>query len=209
MFITFEGIEGCGKSTQARLLFGALRKRGIEALLTREPGGTRIGEKIRNILMSTANSELCAAAEFLLLEADRAQHVAQLIGPAVEKGIVVICDRFCDATVAYQGYGRKVDLDFIEKLNSYASNGLRPDKTFLLDCPVEVGLSRAIERNERIQKQAEGRFEAEDLEFHQRVRKGYLALAQKEPDRFVVLDATKVREKLAVEVWQVVESLLG
>ncbi|HDM10120.1 MAG: dTMP kinase [Deltaproteobacteria bacterium] len=209
MFITFEGIEGCGKSTQARLLFEAMKARGIDTVLTREPGGTRIGQKIRKILMSTSNTELCAAAELLLLEADRAQHVCEVIVPAIEKGTMVICDRFSDATVAYQGHGRGIDLDFIQKLNSYASNMIRPDKTFLLDCPVELGLTRALDRNMKAERQGEGRFEAETLEFHQEVRNGYMSLAKREPDRFVVLDGTRDQDELAREILGIVEVLLG
>lgn len=209
IFITFEGIEGCGKSTQARLLFEAMKQRGVDTLLTREPGGTRIGKKIREILMSTSNADLCAAAELLLLEADRAQHVREVVGPAIKKGTMVICDRFSDATLAYQGHGRGVDLAFIEKLNSYASNLITPDKTFLLDCPVELGLSRAVERNMKAKMQDEGRFEAETLEFHKRVRNGYLSLANREPERFVVLDGTRGQEDLAREILGIVEVLLG
>lgn len=208
MFITFEGIEGCGKSTQARLLFESMKNRGAALLLTREPGGTKIGKEIRQILMSTSNSGLCSAAEFLLIEADRAQHVAEVIRPALDKGILVICDRFCDATVAYQGYGRGLDLNLIDKLNRFSSAGIYPNKTFLLDCPVEIGLKRALERNKETRKQAEGRFEAEDIGFHRKVREGYLALAQKEPGRFVVMDGTENREDLARKILAIVERLV-
>ena len=209
MFITFEGTTGSGKTTQLHLLAGYLRERGCNVLTTREPGGTRIGRKIRKILMSTSNTELCAPAELLLLEADRAQHVCEVIVPAIEKGTMVICDRFSDATVAYQGHGRGIDLDFIQKLNSYASNMIRPDKTFLLDCPVELGLTRALDRNMKAERQGEGRFEAETLEFHQEVRNGYMSLAKCEPDRFVVLDGTRDQDELAREILGIVEVLLG
>ncbi len=208
MFITFEGIEGCGKSTQAELLCRALEQTGIPSLLTKEPGGTRIGAQIRKILMATSNRELFGPAELLLIQADRAQHVAEVIRPALERGILVICDRFSDATVAYQGYGRGLDMELINRLNHYSSQGLKPRCTFLLDCPVEIGLQRAIQRNKDHQKQAEGRFEQEDQEFHERVRKGYLRLADKEPSRFVILDGTKEIQALAQEILSITQRLL-
>ena len=209
MFITFEGIEGSGKSTQAELLYEAVKKNGIPSLLTREPGGTRIGGQIRQILMATGNSELCGPAELLLIEADRAQHVAEVLKPALDKKILVICDRFSDATVAYQGYGRGLDLALIASMNEFSSQRLRPDCTFLLDCPVEVGLRRALSRDKEAKRQAEGRFEQEDNDFHQRVREGYLALAEAEPGRFVVLDGTKGKEELAREILTFTGKLLG
>jgi len=208
MFITFEGIEGCGKSTQAALLYQALNQRGVPCTLTREPGGTKIGTQIRQILMSSSNIELCPAAELFLIVADRAQHVTEVIRPALTKGGLVICDRFLDATVAYQGYGRGLDLDLIRRLNWFSSGGLYPDKTFLIDCPVEKGLRRAIARDREGNNQAEGRFEAESMEFHSKVRQGYLQIAQAEPERFVVLDGEEAVEDLARKILGIVESLM-
>ncbi len=209
MFITFEGIEGSGKSTQAGLLYKVLKRNDIPSILTREPGGTRIGQQIRQILMATGNSELCGASELLLIQADRAQHVAEVLKPALKKGTLIICDRFTDATVAYQGHGRGLDLALIGRLNEYSSQGLRPDCTFLLDCPVEVGLRRALNRDKEAKRQTEGRFEQEKSEFHQRVRDGYLRLAAAESTRFVVLDGTKGKDELAQEILAFTEKLLG
>jgi len=208
MFITLEGIEGCGKSTQAERLYRALKSRAIPVIFTREPGGTRIGEEIRKILLATSNRELSPAAEFLLMEADRAQHIAEVIKPALKKGMWVVCDRFFDATVAYQGYGRGVDLALVERLNHFSSQGIVPDKTFLLDCPVEIGLSRAMERNRIWKKEGEGRFEDEDVAFHQKVRQSYLELAKSAPGRFVVLDATRGEEELEEQIFQHIAPLV-
>ena len=208
MFITFEGIEGCGKSTQAALLYQALSLKGVSCILTREPGGTRIGRQIRQILMSSSNIDLCPVSELFLIVADRAQHVTEVIRPALAKGGLVICDRFSDATVAYQGYGRGLDLDLIGRLNQVSSGGLCPDKTFLLDCPVETGLRRALGRDQEAENQTEGRFEAESIVFHRKVRQGYLELSQAEPERFVVLDAEESVEDLARKILGVVQGLM-
>ena len=183
MFITFEGIEGSGKTTQLRRLAARLP----EAVITKEPGGTPLADEIRGILLD-ARSRLDPLAELFLFAASRRQNVVEVIRPALDDGRVVLCDRFTDATLAYQGFGRLLDLDRLRMLNDWATSSLQPDLTVLLDLPEEVGLDRARSRNVEATKN-EGRFEAEDLRFHRRVREGYLALATAEPGRYVVVDA--------------------
>jgi dTMP kinase len=190
-FITFEGIEGCGKTTQIKLLEQHLTANGYQVLLTREPGGCSIADKIRAILLDAANSAMTPSAELLLYAAARSQHVEEVIKPALAADYIVLCDRFTDATIAYQGYGRGLDLDTIEQLNGMATSGLKPQLTVLLDCPVEVGLKRALARINGIGTGArEERFELESALFHQKVREGYLKLAAAEPGRFLVIDGT-------------------
>lgn len=208
MFITFEGIEGCGKSTQARRLARRLQLEGIQAVLTLEPGGTAIGATIRNILLSSQNRQLSSLAELLLYAADRTQHVAEVIEPALKSGKWVISDRFMDATVVYQGYARGQDMSFIHLLNEKATHGLRPDKTFLLDCPVEVGLARAMKREKESQLQGQDRFEQEKRAFHDAVRQGYLTLASREPDRIAVLDGTRGPDLLEEQVMDLLSVFL-
>lgn len=186
--ITCEGIEGSGKSTQILLLAAHLRSQGKEIVVTREPGGCPIADEIRRILLDPSNVELSARAELLLYAAARAQHVEEVIRPALGKGAIVLCDRYIDATVAYQGFGRGLDLPLIAQLNLVASGGLLPDLTLLFDLPVEIGLNRARARN-AVALEDEGRFEAESLAFHQRVRAGYLQCASQE-ERFTIVDAT-------------------
>lgn len=195
-FITFEGVEGCGKTTQIRLLAEALRQKGKSVTLTREPGGCPISDKIRHILLDAENSAMTPLAELLLYAAARAQHIAEVIAPALESGAVVLCDRFTDATVAYQGYGRALDFQRIMQLNSMVASEYRPDLTILLDCPAETGLKRALDRIEKSSAEnaaalREERFEKESIEFHKRVREGYLSLAARESDRFLVMDGSK------------------
>ncbi|KAF0220635.1 MAG: dTMP [Geobacteraceae bacterium] len=187
-FITFEGIEGCGKSTQLKLLARNLAERGHGVTVTREPGGCPIADQVRGILLDADNSAMTPMAELLLYAAARAQHVAEIVVPALKTGKIVICDRFTDATVAYQGYGRQLDLAVIDQLNQLATAGLQPDLTILLDCPVEIGLSRAIARINSSQGAREERFELESMPFHQKVRDGYLQLAFNEPDRFIIIN---------------------
>jgi dTMP kinase len=196
MFISFEGIEGCGKSTQAKRLKDRLSELGIPVIATREPGGTRIGQDIRRILLDSRNRNLSPLAELLLYAADRAQHVEEVIGPAIDAGKWVICDRFFDATVVYQGYARGLDLSLTRSLNEKAVSGVKPHKTILLDCPVEVGLKRALYRTEIMQQEAQARFEREKKDFHEAVRKGYLEIAGREPDRFLVMDGTLNEDEL-------------
>ena len=196
-FITFEGIEGCGKSTQVQLLAKALTSRDMDVVVTREPGGCAIADQIRNILLDAANSGLTPSAELLLYAAARAQHVAEVVRPALQAGRMVICDRFTDATVAYQGYGRGLDLATIARLNADASGGTRPDLTILLDCPVEIGLKRAFARINSTAGAREERFELESTQFHQRVRDGYLTLAAEQPERFAVVDGSLAVDETA------------
>jgi len=196
MFLTVEGVEGAGKSTFIGLLKEALKAQGIDVLRTREPGGCALGLQIRPLLLA-ASQKMDRRAELFLFLADRAQHVAEVIRPALARGQWVICDRYADSTIAYQGYGRGMDVEVLQQLNDHATDGLWPDITFLLDLPVEVGLERALTRNGREGlTQSEGRFEAETLVFHQRIREGFLARAGRWPERFRVLDATKSPEEL-------------
>ena len=208
LFITFEGIEGSGKTTQIQRLKKYLTQKGIPCKVTREPGGTPIGEKIRKILLNPDHREMVPATELLLYEAARTQHVKEVIKPFLEKGRVVLCDRFSDATLAYQGYGRKMDLKWIQRLNHLSSQGVRPDVTFLLDCPSDVGLKRAIQRNRTLKQEREERFEREEIEFHRRVRKGYLAIARKEPRRVKVIGTRQGEEKVFEKIRKIIDNLL-
>jgi dTMP kinase len=199
LFITFEGIEGCGKTTQIGHLTSFFKKARRPFLLTREPGGTEVGGKIREILLSSDNSGLEPMAELFLYVADRIQHYRQVILPALRQGKVVLCDRFADATTVYQGFGRGLDLAWIEEIHSRALENAKPDLTFLLDLPVEVGLKRAWKRLKK-DRTGEDRFEKEALDFHRRIREGYLTLARKEPSRIIVLDGMKDEQTLHGEI---------
>jgi len=196
-FITFEGIEGCGKTTQLRLLKERLQADGRQVLATREPGGCPIADKVRAILLDAENSAMTPSAELLLYAAARAQHVQEMVVPALERGEIVLCDRFTDATVAYQGHGRGLNLDLIGQLNEVATCGVAPGLTILMDCPVETGLSRARARIESTEGDREERFELESMRFHERVRAGYLKLAHDNPARFIVIDAARGVEETA------------
>jgi dTMP kinase len=198
-FITFEGIEGCGKTTQIRRLTAYLEGKHLPFLLTREPGGTAIGDRIRQILLSSENNRLEPAAEFFLYVAARAQHISEVVLPALKEGKNVLCDRFTDATLAYQGSGRGLNSAWIAEIHERFLKGLKPDLTFLIDLPVEEGLRRAWKRMEN-QNVKEDRFEKEALAFHRRVREGYLLLARKEPKRIVVLDGMKDEQSLHREI---------
>lgn len=209
MFITFEGIEGSGKSTALRLVAEALREKGFDPVLTCEPGGTALGRSLRSILLNVRSSNISGRAELLLFLADRAQHVAELIVPAQEAGQVILCDRYCDSTFAYQGYGRSLDLEYLRSLNTAATGGLMPDLTLLLDLPVPCGLERAGRRNrEEGTVISEGRFDAESLDFHERVRQGYLALAAEDPGRFAVIDASQCEDDVVLQCLSAVEQAL-
>jgi dTMP kinase len=188
-FITIEGIEGCGKTTQAMMLAQYLKKKGVKVLHTREPGGTDIGKRVRAVLLDPESKGITGLAELLLYSADRAQHLSEVVEPALKRGVTVLCDRFTDATVAYQGYGRGLDMEVIESLNGMATGGCYPDLTLLLDLPVEVGLGRAIGRNDKNGIYSEARFEMEAVKFHKKVRKGYLSIAACEPGRVKVIHA--------------------
>jgi dTMP kinase len=185
LFITLEGPEGSGKSTQAARLAAHLRGQGRQVLLTREPGGTPVSEQIRGLIINHANAELHPHAEFLLFCASRTQLVHQVIRPHLAMEGTVVCDRFSDSTLAYQGFGRGLDLQMLDTVNRFAADGLTPDITFLLDLPVEIGLERR-----KLSGGEWNRMDAQTLAFHQRVRDGYLALAQKEPARWARVDAS-------------------
>lgn len=192
MFITLEGIEGSGKTSQVHEIIAYLKEAGRDCIATREPGGTGIGKKIRSILLDPESAGLVPMAELLLYNADRVQHISQVIKPHLEKGGIVLCDRFFDATLVYQGYARGLDLDMIKRLHTLACGGITPDLTLLLDLDPEIGLKRAwsqIAIGDRTRD--ETRFEKEKLEFHVKVRNGYLELARLEPDRFVIIDAAR------------------
>lgn len=196
MFVTVEGVEGAGKSTLMGLLAFELEKRKLPFVRTREPGGCGLGAKIRPLLLDVS-SRVDSRAELFLFLADRAQHVAEVIRPALERGEWVLCDRYADSTIAYQGYGRGMDVERLQALNDDATGGLWPDRTLLLDLPVETGLARALARNGREGLSlSEGRFEAEALAFHERIREGFLARAARWPERFRVLDAGLSPEEL-------------
>jgi len=207
-FISFEGIEGSGKSTQIRILKEYLERCGRQVVATREPGGCPIADAIRAILLDPANHALVTRTELLLYAAARAQHVEQVIRPALADGAMVICDRFVDATTAYQGGGRDLDARLVAELNTIASAGLAPDLTLLLDFPVELGLCRARQRNRQSPSLAEGRFELEELDFHQRVRTAYLTLAACEA-RFRVIDASGTEQLVATRVAAAVDDFLA
>lgn len=205
MFITFEGGEGCGKSTQIQLLADRLIEGGAMVHQTREPGGTKLGEAIRNLLQHEyAGEGMCPEAELLLFTAARAQITRELIQPAIARGEIVLCDRFMDSTTVYQGVARAIDAEQVTRINQFATGGLKPDLTILLDLSPEVGMTRVHERsNGQLD-----RMEKEDLTFFNEVRRGYLELADAEPDRFLVLDASRPIDTLQAEIWNAIEPRL-
>jgi len=198
-FIAFEGGEGAGKSTQERLLADSLTSEGIEVVRTREPGGTPAGEAIRTVVLSPQFAGLDERAEALLFAASRGEHVARVIRPALERGEVVICDRYLDSSVAYQGYGRDLGPQRIRELSLWATHDLLPDVSVLLDIDPQIGLSRVSDPD---------RLEAEPLAYHQSVRDGFLAIAAREPDRYLVLDATQPVDELAAAILARVRTVL-
>ncbi len=201
MFITLEGIEGSGKTTQIAAIAQWLHSAGLECVTTREPGGTPIGGQIRSILLQPDNADLAPAAELLLYVADRVQHLETVVRPALAAGKVVVCDRYFDATLVYQGYARGLDREMIRQLHQLACSGLTPDLTLLLDLPPETGLERAWRRIHSDTVHAEeSRFEKETLAFHRRVRAGYLDLAQREPRRFSIIDAAADAQAVQAEI---------
>ena len=206
MFITFEGIEGCGKTTQIKRLAKRLHDRGVNFVSTLEPGGTRIGQDIRRVLLDSNNRRLAPLAELILYAADRAQHIEEIIRPALDQGKWVLCDRFFDATVAYQGAGRGLDMDLIMTLNEKVTKGIRPDITLLLDCPPEMGIERALKRN-NLSRDGQDRFEREVMEFHKRVRAGYLDLSRNDR-RFSIIDATLSEDGIEEEIFKVISPYL-
>jgi dTMP kinase len=202
-FITFEGPEGSGKSTQLRLLGERLRKAGRDVLETQEPGGTPIGVQIRHVLLDSKNHELCPTAELLLMFASRAQNVDQLILPALSAGRTVLSDRFTDSTLVYQGVGRGLGADLVYELDRIACRGLVPDLTLVFDIDAETGLARARSRNARTED-SETRIEELDVGFHRRVREAYRQLAADEPKRIRLIDGSQTREAVAEQVWSAV-----
>ncbi|SRR5579875_987929 len=198
MFITFEGVEGSGKSTQAELLKVFLLKQGHEVALTREPGWGALGRLIRKMLLEEKDLDLDPLAELYLFCADRTQHVRDFIKPMLKEGYIVICDRFTDSTIAYQGYGRRIDLELVERVSKTAALSLKPDLTILLNLPVRVGLSRLEKRSGKT------KIDEEPVEFHERVRSGYISIAQKEPKRVKVVNATRDIDEVQEEIRTVV-----
>ena len=206
ILLSFEGIEGSGKSTQAVLLADALRAHGHEVVVTREPGGTQRGQLLRHLLLDPTEPSLAPGAELLLMLADRAQHVQELIAPALAANKVVITDRFVDSTTAYQGYGRGFERGLLQQLNTLACGGYMPAMTFLMDLPVTEGLQRA--RHRRGETATADHFEAESVAFHERVRDGFLAIARAAPRRVHVLDATRPKEQVHHDILAVLQRVI-
>lgn len=191
MFITLEGPEGSGKTSQIPALDDFLRREGYDVLVTREPGGTDVGDQIRDVLMNLKNVSIVPRTEILLFQAARAQHVEEVIRPALARGQVVICDRFGDSTLAYQGYGHETDLQTLRYLVNYATGGLKPDLTLLLDIPIREGLAR------KVSNQSEwNRLDAYEEAFHERVYRGYMTLVRAEPERWRIIDATRSKDEV-------------
>ncbi|WP_029523239.1 dTMP kinase [Persephonella sp. KM09-Lau-8] len=199
-FITFEGVEGAGKSTQAKLLYQYLIDKGKDAILTKEPGGTKTGQKIRQILLEKTDEIFPPVAELMLYEADRNFHIHNLIKPSLQQGKYIICDRFTDSTLAYQGYARGLNINLIKQLNEIATEGIKPDITFLIDIPVEEGLKRIKQI-----RQAD-RIEDEDIQFHKRLREGFLKIAENEKDRIVVLDGLETPDNIFKKVIEILKN---
>jgi len=200
LFITFEGADGCGKTTQMNLLAQYLREKGFDVVVTREPGGKGLGEKLREILLNY-DGEVSSVCESFLFLADRAQNVDITVKPAVEQGKIVLCDRHGDSTVAYQGYGRGLDIERIEMLNSIATSNRKPDLTLVFDIDVETSMKRVGTEKDRM--------ESAGIEFHNRVRQGYLDIAKKEPDRVKVINAVKSIEEINREVISIIDGIIG
>lgn len=206
-FITFEGSEGCGKSTQVKRLAARLEKAGVRTFITREPGGTPIGEKIRDLLQFAPESfAMTPETEVLLFEASRAQLVRETIQPALEQGTVVLSDRFFDSTTVYQGVARKLSPEIVAALNAFAVGDARPDVTFILDVDVETARARLLRRVRPVQ--VKDRMEEEPVEFYERVCQGYRELAKREPDRFVLLDGAQSPDAIAEQIWKAVSDRL-
>lgn len=199
-FITFEGSEGCGKSTQSRLLFTYLQSKGSDVIYVREPGATRISEELRRILLDTHNKDMSPECEMLLYMAARAQIVQEIIEPALEKGQTVICDRFLDSTIVYQGYALGLDIGLIKRVGEFVTRGIKPDLTILLDLPVEKGL--------RHRRNIEDRIEQRDIDYHKRVRSGYLKLAKLNPQRIRIVKVRDNKFVTQAEIRRLTEKFL-
>lgn len=203
LFVTFEGIEGSGKTTAMNLLGKKLEEEGMAPLMTREPGGSSLGQPLRSMLLDPSLQNIDQKAELFLFLADRCQHIAEVIVPALESGLPVLCDRFIDSTLAYQGYGRGMDVEEIRTLNAFAQGNLMPDLTFLFDLPVWDGIERASKRNQNSGDLGkEARFDEESLEFHERVRNGYLDIARGDSGRIVVIDASRPLAKVVMDCYE-------
>ena len=200
LFITFEGADGCGKTTQIMLLDKYLRGNGYKTLLTREPGARGLGEKIREILLNY-DGEVSSTCESFLFLADRAQHIDCIIKPADENGVIVLCDRHTDSTIAYQGYGRGVDINKLKELNEIAVNGLKPDLTMVFDIDAKTSMARVGNEKDRM--------ESAGIEFFEKVRKGYLEIAKQEPERVKVIDSTKSIEEIHKKVLELIKNVIG
>jgi dTMP kinase len=198
LLVTFEGIEGSGKSTQIGLTRSYLEEQGYPCLVTKEPGGSPLGEEIRGFLLDRGDLRIDPVSELFLIEADRAEHVAEVIRPALDDGRIILCDRYTDATIAYQGYARGLDITVITQLNHWATGGLTPHCTVVLDCPVAVGMARA---------KGEDRFEREDKLFHEQVRGGYLRIAQQEPQRVTVVSGEGEQSAIQKEIRRIIRPL--
>lgn len=199
LFITFEGVDGCGKTTQLKLLSEYLKNHGYEIVVTREPGAKGLGEKIREILLHY-DGEVSSRAESFLFLADRAQHIDKIVNPAVEEGKIVLCDRHTDSTIAYQGYGRGVDINQLNMLNAIATDGKKPDLTFVFDIDVETSMSRVGAEMDRM--------ESSGIEFFNKVRNGYLDIAKNEPDRVKVIDANRTVTDISKEVVSIISDII-
>jgi dTMP kinase len=202
LFITLEGPDGSGKTTQARLLMRHLERRGLTVLCLREPGGTPVGEQIREVVLSKNNPSIRHETEALLFSAARAQIVAELIRPARERGEIVLCDRYADSTFAYQGYGLGLDLDALRTITRFATRGLVPDVTFYIDVPVEAGIARK-------QRGETNRLDVKEIEYHERVRTGYLEMAHAEPERWIIVDGTRPVDEVQSQMRERLDQELG
>lgn len=198
LFITFEGADGCGKTTQMSMLADYLKSKGYNVVLTREPGAKGLGEKVREILLNY-DGEVSDRCESFLFLADRAQNIDIIVEPAVKEGKIVLCDRHIDSTVAYQGYGRGLDIERINMLNNLATNGRKPDLTFVFDIDVETSMKRVGKEKDRM--------ESAGIEFHNRVRNGYLELAKQEPNRIKVIDASKSIDEIHKKVIEIISNM--
>jgi dTMP kinase len=217
-FITFEGVDRCGKSTQAGKLLSYIKSKGYDVIFTREPGGTAISEKIRELLLDTKNKEMTKLTEILLYQASRAQHTDELIKPSLEQGKVVICDRYFDSTIAYQGEGRGIDKDDVITLNRIATSGICPDITIIIDLPPDEGIKRLIAKQMKIKydidkeqtvEEMSDRIERETIDFHNKVRNAYLSIAQQEPDRVKVVDGTGNIDDVWERVRKVIDKFIS
>lgn len=208
LFITFEGPDGSGKTSQVKRLAARLQQKGVDVVMTREPGGTRISDGVRSIILSPENTEMADQTEVLLYAASRAQHVHEVIIPALRRGAVVVCDRYIDASIAYQGYGLGQDPAQVEAINRYASSGLQPDRTYLLDVPVEVSSGRLLKRAGGGSETALDRIEMKDKDYHQRVREAFLLIARMNPQRVQLVNADRTEEEIAADIAADCDSLL-